>query len=102
MNRNDRLVSGATLALLLAGTTILARKGAAKTWTRVAHKPPPPEESNHDVDMREALLWAVASGAAVGVARLLVRRFVAYRGSPLDENSRLRPRNLNLMRRRVG
>lgn len=102
MNRKDTLFSGATLALLLGGTAILARRGAARTWRRVAHKPPPPEESNDDVDMREALLWAVASGAAVGVARLLVRRFIAYRGSPLDENSRLRPHNVDLIRRRAG
>lgn len=97
MNSNDRLVGGATLALLLAGTTILTRKGVSKTWARVAHKPPPPEESNDEVDMKEAILWAVISGTAVGIARLFVRRYIGYRGSPFEGRSRW-PRDMDSMR----
>jgi hypothetical protein len=85
LRRKDRRVEGLTLTLLLSGTGLLARKATAKAWTAAARKPPPYDESNFEVDIKEAIAWAVLSGAVVGVARLVARRVIAYRGSPLDD-----------------
>lgn len=83
MKGNDRALGRVTLALLLIGASVLARKGTEQTWTLVTDKPAPRDQSNLDVDMGEAVAWAVVSGAIVGLARLLVRRKLAYRGSPI-------------------
>lgn len=82
MKGNDRVLGRVTLALLLIGASILARKGTEQTWRLVTDKPAPRDEANRDVDMSEAVAWAVVSGAVVGLARLLVRRKLACRDSP--------------------
>ncbi len=83
MRNNDKLVDSVALAVVLIGATLLTRKSVAETWSKVAHKPAPPERSNQDVDLSEAVTWAVASGIAVGLVRFAIRRF-AYPGSIRD------------------
>lgn len=87
MSRGGKALNGVTVALLLAGTSWLVRRATASGWEMVTDEPAPKDQSNLNVELSDAATWAVLSGAAVGLARLLVRRTVAYRGSPLDERS---------------
>ena len=83
IKRGDRrhLLGKPGTAALLVATAMLTRKSLAKTWEAVGDKPAPPDEDNAEVDLREAVAWALLSGAAVGLARLFARRYIAYRGS---------------------
>lgn len=72
LGQEDSLLWGAaaTLATLAAGT--IARKALTKGWTAKRGAVPKPGEG--DTSWREAALFAVVSGAAVGLARLLADR----------------------------
>lgn len=65
------------------GATMLARKAMATTWRLSTGKEPPTNPEHPDVSMGEAVVWAMSSGVAVGVARMLAGRKVAdyYRRS---------------------
>ena len=69
---------GATL-----GATMAARKAMTATWKLSTGKQPPSNPEHPDVSMSEAVAWAVASGVAVGLARMLASRKAAdyYRRS---------------------
>jgi Protein of unknown function (DUF4235) len=70
------------LALTL-GATIAARKAMTATWKISTGKQPPSNPEHPDVSMGEAAAWAVVSGVAVGLARMLAGRKAAeyYRRS---------------------
>jgi hypothetical protein len=72
------LALGATVA-----ATMAARKAMSATWKISTGKQPPSNPEHPDVSVAEALTWAVASGIAVGVARMLASRKAAdyYRRS---------------------
>jgi hypothetical protein len=59
------------------GATMLARKAMAATWKISTGKEPPSNPEHPDVSMAEAVTWAIASGIAVGVARMLAGRKAA-------------------------
>jgi hypothetical protein len=59
------------------GATALARKLVDATWKLGAGKRPPSDPSDPDVNLNEALLWAVISGAAIGVAKMWAARHLA-------------------------
>jgi Protein of unknown function (DUF4235) len=65
------------------GATIAARKVMTATWKLSTGKQPPTNPEHPDVSMGEAVAWAVASGVAVGLARMLAGRKAAdyYRRS---------------------
>src|SRR6188472_3557134 len=65
------------------GATIVARKLVDRSWHVATGNTPPKNPESPDVTMAEALAWAVASGVAVGVARMLATRKAAeyYRRS---------------------
>jgi hypothetical protein len=65
------------------GATMLARKAMSATWKISTGKEPPSNPEHPDVSMAEAVTWAVASGVAVGLARMLAGRKAAdyYRRS---------------------
>jgi hypothetical protein len=69
---------GATL-----GATMAARKAITATWKLSTGKPPPSNPESPDVSLGEAVAWAVASGVAVGLARMFATRAAAdyYRRS---------------------
>lgn len=83
MTVKETKVSGLALTAIMVGAAMLARRGSSKAWARAADEEPPPEHDNTDVNMGKAITWAVASGAAVGLSRFLVRRVLGYRGTPL-------------------
>jgi hypothetical protein len=65
------------------GATIIARKMMTATWKVSTGKQPPSNPEHPDVSMGEAVAWAVSSGVAVGLARMLAGRKAAdyYRRS---------------------
>lgn len=74
-----RLMGG--LGALLAG--VAARAAIKRSWRLVTGHEPPANPEDPGTSWREALGWAVASGVAVGLARLLAARKAAeyYRRS---------------------
>jgi len=52
----------------------VARKLIALAWTRATGKEPPVHPEDVDVDLKEALGWAVVTGVAMEAARLLATR----------------------------
>jgi len=63
------------VAALVAATA--ARKALNASWRAATGKPPPANPASPEVQMREALLWAAASGTIVAVARMLATRRAA-------------------------
>ncbi len=59
------------------GATIAARKAITTSWKMATGKQPPMNPADPDVSIREAVAWAVMSGVAVGVARMLASRRAA-------------------------
>ncbi|HQR27455.1 MAG TPA: DUF4235 domain-containing protein [Nocardioides sp.] len=63
---------GATL-----GAAVLARKAVNTSWRVATGKRPPENPADPDVDLREAIAWAVVSGTIVALARMLATRRAA-------------------------
>ena len=59
------------------GAAVVARRLVTSGWTAATGKEPPANPEDPEVAWPEAIGWAVASGAAVGVARLLATRKAA-------------------------
>jgi Protein of unknown function (DUF4235) len=59
-------------------TAVAVRKIMTTAWKTTTGNPPPANPESPDVTWREALAWAVLSGAAVGVGRMLATRKVAH------------------------
>jgi len=55
----------------------LAKKAADATWKVTTGKKPPENPADPDVDIWEAVSWAVVSGMLVGLARMLAQRRAA-------------------------
>ena len=66
-----------TVGAMAAAT--IARRTLRLSWRAVTGEPPPDNPASRDTDWLVALLWAVSSGAAIGVARLVVERQVVSR-----------------------
>ncbi|MDO9456534.1 DUF4235 domain-containing protein [Nocardioides sp.] len=59
------------------GAAALAKKGLNATWKTATRKKPPENPADPDIELREAVAWAVFSGAFVGLARMLAQRRAA-------------------------
>lgn len=73
---NSKLWGALSLVATLA-STVLAKKGIDTLWRVVTGKRPPENPADPDVATREAVLWALASGAAVALIKMLVTRRAA-------------------------
>jgi hypothetical protein len=62
-------------AALLAAA--VAKQALDKSWTLATGKKPPENPADPDVDVREAVTWAVVSGVAIGLARMFAQRRAA-------------------------
>ncbi|HEV8056517.1 MAG TPA: DUF4235 domain-containing protein [Nocardioidaceae bacterium] len=67
-------VSG-TVATIVA--TIAMRKVLDVSWRTATGRTPPSNPEHPDVEWHEAAAWAIASGAAIGLARMLAARKAA-------------------------
>lgn len=63
--------------------TAVASRVTKKAWVTVTKSPPPDNPEDPDVAWKEAVVWALASGAVIGLTRLIVERQAAvwYRKS---------------------
>lgn len=64
----------------LASATIAGiamRNGLEAAWERVRNEEPPENPAARSVDWGDALSWTVATGVAVGLARLVAQRGAA-------------------------
>ncbi len=59
------------------GAAAVARMLVTSGWTAATGKEPPAHPEDPEVSWPEAVGWAVASGAMIGVARLLATRQAA-------------------------
>jgi hypothetical protein len=59
------------------GASVVARKVATSTWKVATGNDPPANPEDPETTWREAMTWAVASGAMVGVVRMLATRKAA-------------------------
>lgn len=78
MNQNvtDQAWKGAALGAAVLSATVM-RKLLTVGWEAVVHAEPPKNPADPSTDLREALVWSAATGAAVGVARMAARRAAA-------------------------
>lgn len=60
----------------LAGAAV-AKRVLNTTWKAATGKEPPQNPADPDVQMREAVAWAVSSGVFIGLARMLATRRAA-------------------------
>jgi hypothetical protein len=62
------------------GATALAKKAVDTTWKVGSRgKTPPTDPADPDVELREAVVFALLSGAAVSVVRLFIARRLAQK-----------------------
>lgn len=59
------------------GAAAVAKKALNTSWKAATGKVPPENPADPDVQMREAIAWAVASGTFVALARMLAQRKAA-------------------------
>jgi hypothetical protein len=62
-------------AAMLGGAAV--RQGLQQAWKLTMHEDPPRDPSSSDVPWRQAIIWTVATGALVGLGRLIARRGAA-------------------------
>lgn len=66
------------VAMVSAAAAGIAVRNLLETgWERVRHDEPPQNPAARSVDWGDALAWTVATGVAVGVARMLAQRGAA-------------------------
>ena len=60
------------------GATALAKKAVDATWKAGSRgKTPPTDPADPDIELREAIVFAVLSGAMISVVRLFIARKLA-------------------------
>jgi hypothetical protein len=65
----------AAAAAMVGGAAV--RQGLQQGWKLAMHEDPPLDPTSRDVPWRDAILWTVASGVAIGLGRLIARRGAA-------------------------
>lgn len=77
MNVDDRTAWAAFAAgaAMLGGVAV--RQGLQQAWKLAKQEDPPLDPSASDVPWRDAIIWTVATGALVGLGRLIARRGAA-------------------------
>ena len=76
MASGSKLWSVFSLASALAGAAV-ARKTLNTSWRAATGKNPPANPADPDVDLREAVVWALVSGAIIQLVRMVFARRAA-------------------------
>ena len=76
MASGSKLWSVFSLASAL-GAAAVAKKALNTAWRATTGKNPPANPADPDVDMKEAIAWAVVSGTLIALARMLATRRAA-------------------------
>ena len=61
----------------VVGAAAVTKKALNTSWKAATGKTPPANPADPDVDVKEAVAWAVVSGAVVGLARMAAARRAA-------------------------
>lgn len=73
-----------TVAPLVASAAVT--KAVDKVWDKVTGHKPPVDPDEPDVDLKEVLIFALVSGALIGVARqLALRQASKWYGTPAQK-----------------
>ena len=72
----DRVWKGVASAAAV-GAVALTKPVVARGWRRVVGSDPPGNPAHQDVAWMDAILWALVSGAVVGLIRLVAQRTAA-------------------------
>jgi hypothetical protein len=59
------------------GAAAIAKKALNTGWRAATGKNPPANPADPDVDMKEAVVWAMVSGTLIALARMLATRRAA-------------------------
>ncbi len=59
------------------GAAAVAKKALNSSWKAATGKNPPANPADPDVEVREAVAWALVSGALIGLARMVAARRAA-------------------------
>ena len=59
------------------GSAVVAKKALNTSWKAATGKNPPANPADPDVEVKEAVAWAVVSGALIGLARMFAARRAA-------------------------
>lgn len=76
MASGSKVWSAFSLAAAL-GAAAVARKTLDKSWKVATGKKPPENPADPDVEIWEAVSWAVVTGAFIALARMLAQRKAA-------------------------
>jgi hypothetical protein len=74
----------AAVSVAAIGAGIAARNAATSVWERSTGAEPPANPADPATDWGEAIVWTVATGVLVGLARLFARRGAAAAWSAID------------------
>jgi len=77
MAQSSKIWSAFSLVAAI-GAASLTKKVLDTTWRTATGKNPPANPADPDVDIREAVAWAVFSGTAIALARMLATRKAAH------------------------
>lgn len=80
VDNSQQLVWKLYAGVVAAGTTFAAAKAIEEGW-RLATGHEPPEVRNPETPLRQAVVWVIASGVGIGMARLFMHRFAAKQWS---------------------
>jgi hypothetical protein len=69
--------SKAISALVAMAAAFIARKAISFAWTKATGRKPPEAAEDPQVAMGEAVVWALVTGAGIGVARVIAVRLAA-------------------------
>jgi uncharacterized protein DUF4235 len=64
-------------ALVAMAAAFIARKAIGFAWTKATGRQPPEAAEDPQVAMGEAVVWALLTGAGIGVARVIAVRLAA-------------------------
>ncbi|WP_018981710.1 DUF4235 domain-containing protein [Salinimonas chungwhensis] len=69
---NKHLISTIGIGLAAASASMLTRKSVQKSWEKITNEPAPKDKSSEEIDLKEAITWAMISGVGAGLARMVV------------------------------
>jgi hypothetical protein len=72
----DKVWNGVATAAAV-GAAAVSKSLVERTWRAAFGSEPPGNPAHQDVSWRDALLWAVVTGAVVGLVRLVAQRAAA-------------------------
>lgn len=76
MASGTKVWSAFSLGSALLGAAV-ARKALDKGWQVATGRKPPENPADPDIDVKEAVAWAVSTGALVALAKMLAQRRAA-------------------------